>query len=85
MLTKRFLYIFAFLVIFSTTTFFLLKSEIQKQKNQETQHKYQNDLAFLNKSFQRDLERSVIAYKSFEKYFLGAEHVPFVIVIPSKD
>jgi hypothetical protein len=47
--------------------------------------KYQYDLAILNKSFVRDVDRSVNLYKSFEEYFVGAEHTPFFIVIPACD
>lgn len=57
----------------------------QGKDNQEITGKYKYNLAVLNKSFKRDLERSVIAYISFEKHFLNAEKTPFVIVIPLKD
>lgn len=39
----------------------------------------------MNKSFKRDLERSVILYKSFERYFFEADKTPFYIVIPVRD
>lgn len=50
-----------------------------------TNIKYRHELVILNKSFHRDLERSVILYKSFEKYFLDADNMPFFIVVPEKD
>ncbi len=71
------------IVVLGAATVFLLKFDFKRE--QASEHKYEHDLAIMNKSFKRDLERSVILYKSFEKYFLGAESVPFVIVIPAGD
>lgn len=47
--------------------------------------KYQHGLGILNKSFSRDLKRSINLYQSFEKYVLNQENIPFFIVIPAKD
>jgi len=63
-------------VILVLLSFWLKKDEANE---------YQYDLAIMNKSFKRDLERSVILYQSFERYFLGADKTPFFIVIPAKD
>jgi len=82
------------------TSFFLLSSfvllalfskDIQDRAHlifnsfEENDFGYEYDFAVLNKSFKRDLERSVILYKSFEKHFLNFENTPFYIVIPSRD
>jgi len=53
--------------------------------NIRTKNSYQHEFAILNKSFNRDINRSMNLYKSFEKHFQGANHVPFFIVIPSRD
>ncbi len=45
--------------------------------------KYKNDFAFLTKSFHRDLERSLVMYKSVEKHFNAK--VPFYLVVPRED
>jgi len=46
---------------------------------------YHYDFAVVNKSFLRDLKRSLNLYQSFEKYFVGASDVPFYIILPKKD
>lgn len=61
------------------------KKEIDADKRKLPVVEYQYDLVALNKSFRRDLDRSVNLYKSFEQHFLNAENTPFFIVIPSKD
>ena len=82
---KRFnVLLIAISLILGLMVIFLLKSNFKREELLES-YEYQYDLAVLNKSFKRDLERSVILYKSFEKYFLGAEKVPFFMVIPVKD
>ena len=48
-------------------------------------HEYKNEFAVLNKSFKRDVKRSANLYESFEKYYIGAENIPFYIVIPETD
>ena len=63
--------------------FLLINPNYIEKYNAKNEYKY--DLAIMNKSFKRDLERSVVLYKSFEKYFLGADKTPFYIVIPARD
>lgn len=72
-------------LILGLMVIFYLKSNFKRDDLSSEQYEYQYDLAVMNKSFKRDLERSVILYKSFEKYFLGAEKIPFVMVIPVID
>jgi len=48
-------------------------------------YKYKSEFAILNKSFKRDLKRSANLYQSFEKYYIGAESIPFYIVVPEID
>lgn len=76
-------------LIFSAAVLFALSGNyilnLFEKKTEDSDFGYQYDFAVLNKSFKRDLERSVILYKSFEKYFVNAENTPFFIVIPSKD
>ncbi|ASX27504.1 hypothetical protein BA173_00980 [Rickettsia sp. MEAM1 (Bemisia tabaci)] len=47
----------------------------------QEKYKYQYDFAVLNKSFTRDLNRSLHLYESFEKYFVDAENTPFYVVV----
>lgn len=58
---------------------FILKDNTKDNKN------YQHNFVILNKSFSKDLERSVNLYISFEKHFKGFEDVPFIIIIPASD
>lgn len=51
----------------------------------ETKYEYKDEFVILNKSFKRDLKRSANLYQSFEKYYVGAENIPFYIVIPETD
>lgn len=51
----------------------------------ETKYEYKDEFAILNKSFKRDLKRSANLYQSFEKYYVGAESIPFYIIIPEFD
>jgi hypothetical protein len=51
----------------------------------EPEQHYKYDFAVVNKSFKRDLERSLQLYESFEKYFKEAHYTPFYIVVPKQD
>ncbi|MDC0865079.1 DUF6492 family protein [Rickettsiaceae bacterium] len=75
--------------IIAATILFMLYNgyapNLSQHKVQNNDFGYEHDFAIMNKSFKRDLERSVILYKSFEKHFLNFENIPFYIVIPSRD
>lgn len=62
--------------------FFYKQSEFFAPRSE---NQYQYDLAILNKSFKRDLERSALLYQSYEKYFLNYENTPFFVVVPLAD
>jgi len=79
-------YIFGILSLILISILFYLYTHNTKQKFEFVKnHVYEYEFAVMNKSFKRDLERSVILYKSFEKYFINAENIPFFIIIPVKD
>lgn len=75
-------YILLLIVLVISLAFYTKKYYKQYNFNNIVQekYKYQYDFAVLNKSFTRDLNRSLHLYESFEKYFFDAENTRFCML-----
>ncbi|WP_157064487.1 DUF6492 family protein [Rickettsia sp. MEAM1 (Bemisia tabaci)] len=80
---KKFICAIFFIALVIFLAFYTKKYYKQYYFNNIVQekYKYQYDFAILNKSFTRDLNRSLHLYESFEKYFVDAENTPFYVVV----